>query len=877
MKLLVAVSIVLCLSFVRTDTPADEVPIEKPRIVNTEIPPSEIVERENGNIVIVEDPPTPPPPPPFRSFPAQDSSPSIDEIGAGQINVDAENLNKYLEKVLESVKQEVGNTNVNGGSLPNVENKRIGAENSASDNLNNVDQRLLDEALKNAQAEIDKFSASQAALFGTQDIRDPVIETQRSTSEQSRSNSPDASLDFSTGPATGPINTLPDLGTISTTDNFDSDDAKRLVQLIEERRELLRQLREQDQVVNNPTLDDARSAPFRTTPRLSDDFDDFGILRPSIPPGLSPLVGNSIGVPVNTVTDSESQRNNRPSDLLADAGNVNAPATIRQIFRDGFGGNFNLPSRVPGFGTGQVLPTDSLDDNQGDGLDDGSDQRRNALLAHRQLLERQLALVSGQTLPTTNTASPLGITSNLNSVPFINRIPIGNFDDNFQVSGVNMNEGDDDFGSLGRRSQQTQLQRIPGLFSPDIGLANVLASRNRNQFVPQSIPTLRRPPPQGFPSGFSENSVFRSPNSRFSSRDLLLRQFQRGPNRRSLSSDDLDDGRSVTGTHLQRFQRFPSPLGSIRPGSGIDLLQQTRNNLGIPGVSSTWRQGSRNLRFSSSDDDGPLVQSRGSQLSGFSSSLDDLRPGRGLNIPPRIPGVSSPLDNARSNVLNLNRNNPFFIPGILPSFGVSTSDDDSADIRSNSGSISGDVRSDNRGVTGFPTSFNNIRPGGLGLAPPQSLLRDDDSSSGDIRSDIRGALGFSSSLSSLRPGTVGPAPPQSSPWTAPFGTFNRPQVPLPPSTILDDDDGNTRDILRPEEGRISGRTEDFPEFSRQVEQLLQSASRFDSFSRGSFNDDDNFRGPFSRRRFIPHFRNVNTLPSFAQPRGSLLPGRRGIF
>lgn len=839
MRLLVAVTSILCFSFVRADTPDDEVPIEKPRIVNPEIPSSQIVTRNDGNIVIVDDPPTPPlPPPPPRPFPIEGSTSILDDFSGGQIGVDAENLDKILADVIEQVSIEVEKQK-NTSSLPDSAN--IGTINNNIDN--GIQSLSLNDILEDTQLQFDQFSQAQLAESIIQNKPDPILETLGPRREQSFSNTPTVPSDLNTGPVNGPISTFPDL---STTDNFDSDDAKRLVQLIEERRELLRQLREQDQIVSN-----AGSAPFRRAQRFSDEFDDFGILRPNIPPGLTPLVGNSIGVPVNTVTDSESQRNNRPTDLLADAGFVNAPATIRQRFLDDDAGNPNLPSEVPGFGTVQVLRTNSFDDKLGPGLDDDFIQRRNALLAQRQLLEEQLARVSGQTLPTLNTATPLSITPNLNSVSSLGRIPVGDLDDNFQASGVNLNiGGDDDFESPGRRSQRTPLRHIPGLFSSDVGLANVLASRNRNPLLPSAFPTFRRPQQQDLISGFGDNLVFRSPNSRVPSRDLLLRQFQRGSNVRTLSSD-LDDGGAIPGTNLPRF---PSSLGSIRPGSGIDLMQQTRNNLGIPGVSSPWRPVSRDSIFSSSDDNEPIVQTRGSQFRGLSSSLNNLRPSQGFpglqNIPPRVPGVSSSLDNDRSNALNGNRNNPFFIPGVLPSFDVSTSDDD-----------------------------NIRRPGVLGPAPPQRLpLTNDDSSPGDVRSNIRGTSGFSTFLNNIRPpGGLNPAPSQRSPWTGPLGTLNRPQIPLPPSTILDDDDGNTIQNLQTDDGRISQRTGDFPEFNRQVEQLLQGTSRFGSFSRGSFNDDDNFQGPFSRGLFIPNFRNVNTLPSFRQPRGSFLLRQRGIF
>lgn len=876
MRLLVAVTSILCLSSVRGDSPADEVPIEKPRVVNPEIPPSDIVRRNDGNIVIVDDPtPPPPPPPPPRPFPIKDSNSIMDNFSGEQLGVDAENFDKILNDVIRTVKIEA-EAQRNTTSSPD---SKVGTINN---NINDdIEPLSLTDLINDAQLQF-QFSQSQLADSVIQNKPDPTLE-----SLGSFSNTTNVPSDLNTGPVNGPISTFPDL---STTDNFDSDDAKRLVQLIEERRELLRQLREQDQIVSN-----ARSAPFRTTQRFSDEFDDFGILRPNIPLGLTPLVGNSIGVPVNTVTDSESQRNNRPTDLLADAGFVNAPATIRQRFLDDDAGNPNLPSGVPGFGTGQILPTDSFDDNLRPGLDDDFIQRRNALFAQRQLLEEQLARVSRQTLP----ATPLNIASDLNSVPSLGRIPIGDFDHNFQAFGVNQNIGDDDFVSLGRKSQQTPLRHISGLFSPDIGLANELASRNRNP-----LSTLGRPRPQDRLSDFSDNSVFRSPNSMVPSRDLLLRQFRRGSNVRALSSD-IDDGSSVSGTNLPRF---PSSLGSIRPGSGIDLLQQTRNNPGIPGVSSPWRPGSRNSIFSSSDDDEPMVQTRGSQFRGFSSSLNNLRPSRGFpgleNIPTRVPEVSSPLDNDRSNALNRNRNNPFFIPGVLPSFGVSTSDDDSSsvDARSNIGGFSGfssslnnirrpgvlgpappqrlpltdddsspgDVQSSNIWWARFSSPLNNIRqPGVLGQAPPQRLpMTDDDSSSLDVRSNIRGNSGFSTSLNNIRPaGFVSQS--QRSPLTGMFGTLNRPQVPLSPSAILDDDDGNTRQNLRTDDGRISQRSEDFPEFNRQVEQLLQG-----SFSRGSFNDDGNFQGPFSRGRFIP---NVHSLRSFRQPHGSFLLRQRGIF
>lgn len=856
MRLLVAVTSILCLSFVRADTPDEEVPIEKPPIINPEIPLSQRVSRNDNNIVIIDDPPPPPPPPPPpRPFPAVDSNSILDTISSEQLGVDAENFDKFLNDVIERVKVEKMEEDAKRttNSLPDM--TEIGTTNNNIENGFQSDS--LNSILNEAQLQFEQFSQAQFENSVNQNKPDPILENLGPRSEQSISNTPSVPNDLNTGPINGPITAFPDL---STNDNFESDDAKRLVQLIEERRELLRQLREQDQIVSN-----ARSAPFRTTQRLSDDFDDFGILRESIRPGMTPLVGNSIGVPVNIVTDSESQRNNRQTDLLADAGLVNAPATIRQRFRDADAGNPNVPSGVSGFGTGQVLSPDSFDNNFGLSSDDDDDfiQRRNALLAQRQLLQEQLARVSGQTLPTLNTALPLSVTSNLNSVLSPGSIRIEDLDDNFQTTGVNLNRGGDDFEPPGSRSQQTSLRNIPGVFPPDFGLANVLASRNRNSFSPSPIPTLRRPQQQDILSGFSDNSVFRSPNSRVPSRDFLLRQFQRGSNVLALSSD-LDDGSAIRGTNLPRF---PSPLSSIRQGSGIDLLQQTRNNFGIPGVSAPWRP---------SDDDEPMVQTRGSQFRGFASSLNNLRPSREIpgfqNIPQRVPGVLSSWDNDRSNVLNRNRNNPFSIPGILPSFGVSASDDDSSPV---------DGRGNMPGFSGFSSSLNNIRrPGVLSQGSLQGLpLTDDDSSSGDVRSNIRGTSGFSTSLNNIRPaGFVNPAASLRSPWTGPLRALDRPPIPLPPSNILDDDDdSSTIQNLQTDGGRISQRAGDFPEFNRQVEQLLQGASGIASFSRGSFNDDDNFQSPFSRGRFFPNFRNVNTFQSFRQPRGSFLLRQRGIF
>lgn len=826
MRLLVAVTSILCLSFVRADTPDEEVPIEKPPIINPEIPPSQIVIRNDGNIVIIDDPPPPPPPPP-RPFPTVDSNSILDTISSGQLGVDAEDIDKLLNDVIEKVKVEKMEADAKRATTSLPDNKEISTTN------NNIETGLQSDSLESiineAQLQFDQISHTQFEDSVNQNIPDPILETLGSRSEQSISNTPSVPNDLNTGPINGPINTFPDL---STADNFDSDDAKRLVQLIEERRELLRQLREQNQIVSN-----ARGAPFRTTQRLSDDFDDFGILRQNTSPGMTPLVGNSIGVPVNTVTDSESQRNNRQTDLLADAGLVNAPATIRQRFRDD--DNFGLSSD-----------------------DDDFIQRRNALLAQRQLLQEQLARVSEQTLPTLNTASPLSVTSNLISVLSPGSIRIEDLDDNFQTTGVNLNRGGDDFEFPGSISQQTPLRNIPGVFPPDFGLANVLASRNRNPLSPSPIPTLRRPQQQDLLTGFSDNSVFRSPNSRVPSRDFLLRQFQRGSNVLALSSD-LDDGSAIRGTNLPRF---PSPLSSIRQGSGIDLLQQTRNNFGIPGVSAPWRP---------SDDDEPMVQTRGSQFRGFASSLNNLRPNREIpgfqNIPQRVPGVLSSLENDRSNALNRNRNNPFSIPGILPSFGVSASDDDSSPVNG---------RGNMPGFSGFSSSLNNIRrPGVLSPGSLQGLpLTDDDSSSGDVRSNIRGTSGFSTSLNNIRPaGFVNPAGSLRSPWTGPLRALDRPPIPLPPSNILDEDDSNTIQNLQTDGGRISQRAGDFPEFNRQVEQLLQGASGIASFSRGSFNDDDNFHSPFSRGRFIPNFRNVNTFQSFRQPRRSFLFRQRGIF
>nr|XP_022303532.1 uncharacterized protein LOC111111063 [Crassostrea virginica] len=646
MRLLVALASLTCLSFVKPDTPTnfEDVPIERPPIANTEIPPSDIIPRRDPNIVIRDEEP-----PPRRQ-----AAPNIFER-IGKDDMSPKELETYLNTLINTIGKEINQNNLDGPlnppatpreslvlppppggqiGLPSPLGRPIELPPPSGESIN-LPPRQVEPTMQNLPPIGDlNLPSGQRVDFERQidNAINDLIKSQPTPSELAVATAiQNSERDFRN--LGQQLNTLEDLNTVSTVDNFDSDDAKKLVQLIEERRELLRQISEREQISsmanNGPNLNGAfaRSASFRTTDRLSDNFDDFGIPRIRTPSVLTPLMGNSIGVPTNIVTDAESLRNNQPSNLLADAGRVNAPATIRERFPDNVpGGRPNLLGSLRGLNLEPGIP---FDNNIIQGPDDDSEltQRRNNLIRQRQLLEAQLVRVSrddGQALLPIAPAMPMPLgqspgTGTIRTGPVLfarglnndNRLPrlgINTGDDRFSLSNLNQNSfstsipnatpffrqtpflplsanDDDDLSGFrpsttgtGRQSPFSLNLFNRGSFSPDLD-DGLLSQRETNRLgIPQltsasnsvrinsRFPVQIRNPSPGFLGRSAPGAVFPTP---------FGNTFNRGAGF-SPSLDDLDD-RPSTVNSLSAFQGF------------LSSLEDFRNRPGISGFSSSVR------------------------------------------------------------------------------------------------------------------------------------------------------------------------------------------------------------------------------------------------------------------------------------------------
>ncbi|XP_062567449.1 uncharacterized protein LOC134229698 [Saccostrea cucullata] len=508
MKLLFLMTCVLCAFSVNCDTP--DLPIERPSDIRTDIPPSDIVSPQGQTIIIVdEDPiidsPPPPLPPPIADpgLPNEliarklvDSNIDLSSLA----NVEPEKLNSLLDKFLNTVAKEgpfMDNLPIPPTSNPGtpfedvVPDSRInqipdstfGVPESGS-----IDQqidRLLEGIQNNADRERNQLTETPIPTpdasapivdipIPSPDVPVPTVNSIEPTPETPFSDFPsfdttelnkelntleedflrtsaETQLPDLRQPTLPPANNLnsvsavirdlegnlqvdtppSDLGdefisTVSGTsldDGFDSDQAKRLATLLEQRRELQRRLREQEQITLNspaPNPLTTRRAPFRNINRAArgqmNFFDEFGNSIDDISSVSSPLIGNSIGVGRDIITDSESLQNNRIFDALAQAGRVNAPDNIRQRFTDDDGIRIPPPSteiatrtqvnsasaRIaealrndPYIMPGQGLMTDTSRQTRNDGILSSSQQQElNALLAQRQLLQDQLSRLS---------------------------------------------------------------------------------------------------------------------------------------------------------------------------------------------------------------------------------------------------------------------------------------------------------------------------------------------------------------------------------------------------------------------------------------------------------------------------------------------------
>ncbi|XP_056008373.1 uncharacterized protein LOC130051084 [Ostrea edulis] len=551
MMLLFTLSSLLCLSMVRCDhaSGTGDLPIEKPPITHTVIPESAKVPRDDGKIIIIDDPP--PPPSPSKEAPVVGIDPEAFLASGGVdinqfANLDPQKLNAVLDNVLTTVKNELRATGTpvdqgapSGESSNDVIPPLVATSNGSSTDTRTAEQKQIDNILQtfsfndlNSNVKSDGFelpaigdlpviatpaetkpdlagqiakeiqSASKAFqsevgsvdtnqiendMRGLQNTLRSSIFTQQPELRDPTLTLPETSQDDDFQKVNTVINQLereriasesqPILGNIpsdrSQTENslnigFDNDDARKLTQLIERRRELLRLLREQEQRTNTNTATPnglfSTRAPFRNINRAAIaqpfNIDDFGNSLDDIPSVRSPLVGNSISVGRNIITDSENQRNTLAFNALVEAGRVNAPEDIRQRFSDD-DGQSNRPSPIPrlqerteerpGVGPARnfiegairggpnirqisFLPT--VNSIQAGDTDDSPDamslqvllqQQRNALLTRRQLLEERLSRFSRpvpQGLPNEN-----GFRPRFNPRPLPSGIRRDNFDD----------------------------------------------------------------------------------------------------------------------------------------------------------------------------------------------------------------------------------------------------------------------------------------------------------------------------------------------------------------------------------------------------------------------------------------------------------------
>ncbi|XP_061193673.1 uncharacterized protein LOC133201899 [Saccostrea echinata] len=623
MKLLFLITCVLCAFSVNCDTPS--LPIERPADIRTEIPPSDIVSPEGQTIIIVdEDPiinsPTPPLPPPIADPDIPNGLDIAEKLAESNIDLSSfaklepEKLNSILDNILKTVNEEINNPPpsppvdpptpidqiVQDARINQIQDNEFGlADNGPLDQsqidrllgslqgegglkqpniietplptpdvrvpiLNrptptpdvpvptvndigptpgaplsefpSIDTTELDKELKNIQEEILRTSVETQLP----DLREPTLPP--------NDNLGSAPLVIQDLERNEQIDTIPSelgLGEEFTStvrgnfleDGFDSDQAKRLATLLEQRREIQRRLREQEQIIinspaPNPLL--TRRAPFRNINRAATGrlnfFDEFGNSIDDISSVSSPLVGNSISVGRDIITDSESLQNNRVFDALAQAGQVNAPENIRQIFSDDDGINSPPPSiSSPGIVTrnqadsasariteamrndpyimpGRALLTDTSGQTRGNGISFSPQQQElNALLTQRELLEDQLSRISSVDIQTTGGAG------DILPIPRNTRLSVSDDDNNGLPERV-LNLGLNERGDLLRAPQGTNtvgrrfragLSNVDD-FVPFVGLGRLRQQNLRRALTPSQITDA--PFPRGVRTGtFSEN------------------------------------------------------------------------------------------------------------------------------------------------------------------------------------------------------------------------------------------------------------------------------------------------------------------------------------------------------------------------------------
>ncbi|XP_022303617.2 uncharacterized protein LOC111111120 [Crassostrea virginica] len=816
MRLLVALASLTCLSFVKPDTPTNfgDVPIERPPIANTEIPPSDIIPRRDPNIVIKdEDPP-----------PSGQAAPNIlERIGKASLDdMSPKEMEKFFNDALEKVRKQINQNIIDGAldlpdppigsfdlppppggptGLPSPSGRPIELPPPSGESIN-LPPRQVEPTIQNPPP-IDDLNqpSGQRGDFERQRQIDNVLKdflkSQQTPSELAMATAiqnPERAF----GNLGQELNTLEGLNSVSTVDdNFDSDDAKKLAQLIEERRELLRQISEREQISsmanNGPNLNGAfaRSASFRTTDRLSDNFDDFGIPRIRTTSVLTPLMGNSIGVPTNVVTDAESLRNNQPSNLLADAGRVNAPATIRERFPDNVpGGRPNILGSLRGLNLEPGIP---FDNNIIQGPDDDSEltQRLNNLIRQRQLLEVQLARVSrddGQALLPIAPAMPMP----LGQFPGIGSIRTGpgRLNNDNRLPGLGINTGDDRF-SLSNLNQNSFSTSIP----------NATPFFRQTPFLPLSAND------DDDLSGFRPSTTGTGRQSPFS-----LNLFNRGS-----FSPDLDDGLlSQRETNRLGIPQLTSASNSVRINNRfpVQIRNPTPGFLGrsAPGAGfptpfgDTFHRGAGFSPSLDDLDDRPSTVNSLPAFQGFLSSLEDFRNRPGISgfsssVRPVRPGLVNPLSRPPPNI----GRSVFWQAGTPSLTQVSATPpppppliDDDRDSRFGLNENARQTLPPQRSQTGL-----------IGLLPSSQLVNDE-------RNVFRG--------------------------------FNARQ------TLGSDDDRQTGSI-----GVFSQSLDDFPDFNKQVEALFQSTPGFSSVTFGGSNAGGLPPSRFFRSPSVPRSFDSNRI------------------
>ncbi|XP_022303532.2 uncharacterized protein LOC111111063 [Crassostrea virginica] len=809
MRLLVALASLTCLSFVKPDTPTnfEDVPIERPPIANTEIPPSDIIPRRDPNIVIRDEEPPP----------RKQAAPNILER-IGKDDMSLKELETNLNTLINTIGKEINQNNLDGPlnppatpreslvlprppggqiGLPSPSGRPIELPPPSGESIN-LPPRQVEPTMQNLPPIGDLNQPSGQRVDFERQIDNAIndlIKSQPTPSELAVATAiQNSERDFRN--LGQQLNTLEDLNTVSTVDNFDSDDAKKLVQLIEERKELLRQISEREQISsmanNGPNLNGAfaRSASFRTTDRLSDNFDDFGIPRIRTPSVLTPLMGNSIGVPTNIVTDAESLRNNQPSNLLADAGRVNAPATIRERFPDNVpGGRPNILGSLRGLNLEPGIP---FDNNIIQGPDDDSEltQRRNNLIRQRQLLEEQLARLSrddGQALLPIAPARPMplgqppGIGSTRTGPGLFDR---GLNNDN-RLPGLAINTGDDRF-SLSNLNQNSFSTSIP----------NATPFFRHTPFLPLSAND------DDDLSGFRPSTTGTGRQSPFS-----FNLFNRGS-----FSPDLDDGLlSQRETNRLGIPQLTSASNSVRINNRfpVQIRNPSPGFLGrsAPGAvfptpfGDTFNRGAGFSPSLDDLDDRPSTVNSLSAFQGFLSSLEDFRNRPGISgfsssVRPVRPGLVNPVSRPPPNI----GRSVFWQAGAPSLTQVSANPPPPPPL----------IDDDRDSLFGLNENPRQTLPpqrsqtGLIGLLPSSQLVNDE-------RNVFRG--------------------------------FNARQ------TLGSDDDRQTGSI-----GVFSQSLDDFPDFNKQVEALFQSTPGFSSVTFGGSNagalpPSRFFRSPSAPRSF----------------------------